>query len=128
MGNKNSAISGAKGGKGAKVGATEPHYVVSMQRKHTRKPEVVSLEVYTTEQHSKNNQKPLENDDTFSNYIQRTRYKIRSMSNVSSHDDERSNPAPTELVAKGANNEWENERDHFSEFIQNTKKKLRTVS
>ncbi|KAK7392820.1 hypothetical protein VNO78_21268 [Psophocarpus tetragonolobus] len=123
MGNKNSTISKPHDGQRAKVASTEqqPHYVVSMQRKHLTKPEVVSLWPYPTQQGEK--EKPLCDDETFSNYIQHTKNKIRSNSNMGCHENQ-SYPAPAN-VAHGTFNNKESERDPFSDYIQNARKKLR---
>lgn len=122
MGNKNSSISKAHSGQGAKVASTEPHYVVSMQRKLSTKSEIVSLWAYPREQKG---ELPLCDDDTFSNYIQRTKYKIRSITN-NGFQEEQNYPPPTNVA--NATNKKENERDPFSDFIQNAKKKMRTFS
>ncbi|CAJ1967469.1 unnamed protein product [Sphenostylis stenocarpa] len=125
MGNKNSATSKALSGQRALVGSIEepqPQYVVSMQRKHSTKPEVVSVWAYPTEQQGEN-EKPLCDDHTFSDYIQRTKYKIRSNSNIAWHEDQR-DPAHADHVAHGTNIK-ENERDPFADYIQNARKKLR---
>ncbi|KAL2326931.1 hypothetical protein Fmac_020358 [Flemingia macrophylla] len=120
MGNKNSAISKAHGSQIAKVASIEPHYVISMERKLSAKPDLVSLRVHPTE---KQGEVPLCDDDTFSNYIQRTKYKIRSMSNNGFLEEQR---YPTHAdVANGTDNK-ENERDPYSDFIQNSRNKFRT--
>ncbi|RDY00537.1 hypothetical protein CR513_16278, partial [Mucuna pruriens] len=120
MGNKNSAISKAHSGQREKVASLEPHYVVSMQRKLSTKPDVVSVWGYPTEQQG---EIPLCDDHTFSNYIQSTKYKIGSITNNGLHEDQ-SYPAHAD-VANATNNNKENERDPFADFIQNGRKKLR---
>ena len=79
MGNKSSSISKAHSGKREKVASSEPHYVVSMQRKLSSEPEIVSLWAYPTEQQGEP-ELPLCDDNTFSDYIQRTKYKIGILS------------------------------------------------
>ncbi|CAJ1967470.1 unnamed protein product [Sphenostylis stenocarpa] len=121
MGNKNSATSKARSGQRAKVASIEPqpHHVFSRQRKYTRMPEVVSVRAYPTENEGKT---PLCDDHTFSNYIQRTKYKISSNSNIGCHDEQRC-PAYEDDMANVTNNNMENERDPFSDYIQNARKK-----
>jgi len=122
MGNKNSATSKALSGQRARVASMEeplPQYIVSMQMKHSTNPEVVSVRAYPTE---KQGEKPLCDDHAFSDYIQRTKYKIRSNSNIGCNEDLR-DPARANHVAHGTNKE--NERDPFSDYIQNARKKLR---
>ncbi|KAK7278835.1 hypothetical protein RJT34_23873 [Clitoria ternatea] len=121
MGNGNSTVS-----KGAKVTSTEQqrYAVVPKQRKVLTKaePEVVGLETQP-EEHGK--KQALYNDDTFTSYIQRAKYKIRSMSHIGRHG-EHNNPAPADVV--NGSHKKENGSDQFSEFIHNAKKKIRTVS
>lgn len=123
MGNKNSAPSKELNGQRAKVASMEepqPQYVVSMQRKHSTNPEVVTVRAYQTEEQG---EKPLCDDHTFSDYIQRTKYKIRSNSNIGCNEDPR-DPAHADHVAHAINNK-ENKEDPFSDYIQNARKKLR---
>ncbi|KAK2400676.1 hypothetical protein P8452_07571 [Trifolium repens] len=115
--------------------STEPQYVdyapkaekIPIQRKHSTKPEKV-VGVYTEEQLQQhgNRQSQAINDETFTKFIQKAKYKIRSMTNIGRHVENR-NPAEAQDVVD-SNNKKENERDQFSHFIQNTRKKLRTVS
>ncbi|RDY04219.1 hypothetical protein CR513_12092, partial [Mucuna pruriens] len=119
MGNNNSAISKTHGSQKSKVASIETRYVVPMLRKLSTKPEVVG----STEEHG---EKALDNDVTFSNYIQRAKYKIRSITNNGFHE-EQSYPAPKDVANATINNK-ENEKDHFSDFILNSRKKLRTIS
>ncbi|GAU45765.1 hypothetical protein TSUD_24290 [Trifolium subterraneum] len=118
--------------------STEPQYVdyapkaekFPIQRKHTTKPEkVVGHGVYTDEeQQHGNKQSQAINDEAFTKFIQRAKYKIRSMTtNIGHHVENRNNPAAAQDVVD-SNNQKENEKDQFSHFIQNTRKKLRTVS
>ncbi|QCE05205.1 hypothetical protein DEO72_LG9g207 [Vigna unguiculata] len=120
MGNKNSATSKALRAKVASFEEPQAQYVVvSMQRKHSTNPEVVSVRAYPTEEQG---EKPLCDDHTFSDYIQRTKYKIRSNSNIGCNEDQR-DPAHADHVAP-ATNKNQNE-DPFSDYIQNARKKLR---
>jgi hypothetical protein len=115
--------------------STEQQYVnyapkaekIPIQRKHSTKPEKV-VGVYTEEQLQQhgNRQSQAINDETFTKFIQKAKYKIRSMTNIGRHVENR-NPAEAQDVVD-SNNKKENERDQFSHFIQNTRKKLRTVS
>ncbi|TKY62488.1 hypothetical protein E2542_SST12344 [Spatholobus suberectus] len=66
----------------------------------------------------KQGKKTLDINDTFTEYIERARYRIRSVSNVGRGQ---SNSAPDE--ANGNNNRMENQKDHA-----NAKKKIRTTS
>jgi len=123
MGNKNSATSRARSDQRAKLGSIEPQprNVISRQRQLSTKSEVVNVRAYPTE---KQGEKPLCDDHTFSNYIQRTNYKIRSNSNIGCHEGQR-DPKYADHVTNGINNNNENERDPFSDYIQNARKKLR---
>lgn len=69
--------------------------------------------------------KPLYTDDTFTNYIQRAKNKIRSLSTIGRRHEEQHEPRSD--VANVESNE-EIEKDKFSDFIQNAKKKFRTMS
>lgn len=62
-------------------------------------------------------------NDTFTEYIERARHRIRTVSNVGRGQ---SHSAPDE--ASGKNNKMENHRDQFSDFIQHSKKKMRTTT
>lgn len=119
MGNGNSAISKARGQE-ANIASTKPQNV-SRQGKPSTKKEVVIIGAYS-EHHGKKSS--LDNDDTFTKYIQRAKYKIRSLSNIG-RGREQSNPAPD--VANDTNNK-ENQNDQFSDFILHAKKKLRIAS
>ncbi|XP_061358132.1 uncharacterized protein LOC133302375 [Gastrolobium bilobum] len=118
MGNENSAISNKHGGEALKVVSTEPY--VPRQRKRSTKAKMVGVGE-DSKQHGK---KPLHREDTFTNYIKRAKYKIRSLSNIGGRE-EQSNPAPDEAYGT---NKKENETDQFSNFIHQAKNKLRTVS
>lgn len=124
MGNENSAYPKPQHGKAAKVvSSTNQPQHVQKQRKASSKTENIDLAVYPDQQHGK---KPELDDDTFTNYIKRAKYKIRSMTNIG-HHEEKHNPAP-DVGNYGDNNKKENEGDHFSHFIQNARKKMRTVT
>ncbi|RDY14832.1 hypothetical protein CR513_00029, partial [Mucuna pruriens] len=122
MGNKNSTTpQGQHGTQGARVGTTEPHRVSPNPRKVSTKR--VGLGAHPHGEKAK----PLGNDDTFSTYIKNTKHKMKSnKSNVGGHE-EQSNPVPLD-VADGTHDNRENEKDHFSEFIHNARKKLRTLT
>ncbi|WVY97228.1 hypothetical protein V8G54_029379 [Vigna mungo] len=115
MGNRNSATSKARSCQKAKLSSIEPqpHNVVSWQRKLSTKSKVVNVRAYPTE---KQGEKPLCDDHTFSDYIQCTKYKIRSNSNTGCREDQ-IDPAGADHLT--------NERDPFSDYIQNARKKLR---
>ncbi|KAG5063539.1 hypothetical protein JHK85_004722 [Glycine max] len=127
MGNKNSALSKAHSSQRPKVASIEPqpNYVVSMQSKLSTKSEVVSLWAYPTEQQGEKEKPELCDDHTFFNYIQRTKYKIKSKSNINGCDAEQRYPAAPADVANGTSIDKENERDPFSDYIQSARKKLR---
>ena len=63
--------------------------------------------------------KTLDINDTFSEYIERAKYRIRSVSNVGRGQSKSS--------AVEDNNRLENHKDHLSDFIQHAKK-MRTTS
>ncbi|KAK7285402.1 hypothetical protein RJT34_20172 [Clitoria ternatea] len=70
--------------------------------------------------------KTLDINDTFSEYIQRAKCRIRTVSNIGGGQ---SNSVSNEAKgSSGNNNRMENQRDHFSDFIQHAKKKIRTTS
>jgi len=123
MGNQSSTYSNTEGDdKATNVRSNEPKYVdyAPIQRKHSTKVERV-------EQHAYSN-RPQVNDETFTNFIQRAKYKIRSMTNIGHHVENR-NPAASDVVNTNVDSKSkENESDQFSHFIHNTKKKLRTVT
>ncbi|CAJ2673089.1 hypothetical protein L195_g027989 [Trifolium pratense] len=101
---------------------------VPIQRKHSTKPEKI-VGVYTDDEEQQHGKKQSQviNDETFTKFIQKAKYKIRSMTNIGHHVENRNNPAAAQDVVD-SNNKKENEKDQFSHFIQNTRKKLRTVS
>lgn len=76
----------------------------------------------------------IDNDDTFTNFIQRTKYKLRTITMSKSNIDRvQSNtaPAPPDHEANCGstnNNSNENQKDQFSEFIKLAKKKMTTTS
>ncbi|KAE9620726.1 hypothetical protein Lal_00019371 [Lupinus albus] len=82
-----------------------------------------------SEQHGKKSLS-LDSDDTFTEFIRRAKYKIRSISNIGR---EQSNFAPASTL-EGANinvinnSNDENEKDQFADFIKVAKKKLKTTS
>jgi len=80
---------------------------------------------YQTEQH--HGKKPLGNDEAFSSYIKNSKFKMRSKSNVGGHEDH-SNAIPVAVADESSDRNKENEKDHFSDFIVNARKKLRTVT
>lgn len=124
MGNENSTTSKARG-QPAKAPSIKPQSAPRKLGRPSTKAEKVDLGVYP-EQHGK---KPLYNDDTFNNFIQRAKYKIRSMSTSGRLREEISNPAPDVANVPTTNQSTKDDhKDHFSDFIQHTKKKLRTTS
>lgn len=71
-------------------------------------------------------EKPLDLNDTFAEYIQRVKGRIRTVSNVGRGQN---NSAPDEANGYGGGGGGIiDQKDHFSEFIQHAKKKIRTTS
>ncbi|KAG5133572.1 hypothetical protein JHK82_024760 [Glycine max] len=123
MGNKSSSTSKAQyssNSQGEKVASTQLQYVAAPHPRKisTNNPKDVSQ----TQQHGK---KPLGNDEAFTTYIKDARVKMKSKSNIGVHHEDRNNVIPVD-VANETNKEYE--KDHFSDFIQNARKKLRTVT
>ncbi|CAJ1967465.1 unnamed protein product [Sphenostylis stenocarpa] len=117
MGNKSSAPSNTKYSSNRKMASTEPPHVVPNRRNFSSRPKRLP-----TEQH--HGKKPLVNDEAFSTYIKESKFKMKSKSNIGGHEDHNNFIAVD--VANESNKE--NEKDHFSDFILNAKKKLRTVT
>ncbi|KAK7336716.1 hypothetical protein VNO77_17262 [Canavalia gladiata] len=70
--------------------------------------------------------KTLDINDTFAEYIERARYRIRTVSNVGRGQ---SNSVPDEAKGNNGNsNRTDNQKDHFADFIQHARKKIRTTS
>ena len=127
MGNGNSSISKSKVHCQPTKPTHEGHGIkgAAFRAEYVNKPKVETqhgLGVHS-EQHG---MKSLENDDTFTEYIRRTKLNITTVSYIG---QEHRNPASVAApdMANGTNNK-ENQNDQFSEFIQLTKKKLRTTS
>ncbi|KAK7392819.1 hypothetical protein VNO78_21267 [Psophocarpus tetragonolobus] len=124
MGNKNSASSKAKyDSQGPKIASTQPqHYDAPNPTKSSRKKK--GLRYPTPQQHGK----PIHvgKDKDFAAYIEDAKVKMRSKSNVGVHDDQSNAIIPVAVVNETNNTNKENE--HFSDFIQNTRKKLRTIT
>ncbi|WVY97230.1 hypothetical protein V8G54_029381 [Vigna mungo] len=118
MGNKSSAPSNAEYSSHAENMALKepPHH------HHHAVPKGYQTE----QQHGK---KALGNDEAFSTYIKDSRFKMRSKSNVGGHEDRSSNAVPVNMANESNNDRnKEYEKDHFSDFIANARKKLRTVT
>ncbi|XP_061341345.1 uncharacterized protein LOC133287699 [Gastrolobium bilobum] len=80
--------------------------------------------VYSEQQY----ETPLDDDDTFTDYIRSAKSKIRTVSNINRKQSNSVRaPAPVLDGANGTKNKA-NQRDQFSDFIQLAKKKLRTTS
>ncbi|ESW34382.1 hypothetical protein PHAVU_001G147900 [Phaseolus vulgaris] len=75
------------------------------------------------EQRMQQGKKTLDINDTFSEYIERARHRIRTVSNVGRGQNK---SAPVE--DSGNNNKIENHKDHFADFIQHAKKMRATSS
>lgn len=119
MGNNNSAPSQTHyGSQGTNVASTEPHYVAP----NPRKLHSMSQGANPPEQHGK---KPLRNDEAFTTYIKDAKYKMESSKSKIGGHEEQSNHIPVDVTNETSK---ENEKDHFSNFIQNARKKLRTVT
>ncbi|KAF1897265.1 hypothetical protein Lal_00034968 [Lupinus albus] len=139
MGNGNSKSSKSKvhHGQRAKVGSSEllSHHVPRV------KTEPVVMVGFPTnegslrlkghseeeeeEEYGKKSSSSLENDDTFTEFIRHVKYKTRSISNIGR---EQSNPTPEPEPEPETNKNNENQKDQFDDFIQATKKKLKTTS
>ena len=89
---------------------------------------VPRAKAYRTEHQHGN--KPLRNDEAFSSYIKDSRFKMRSKSSIGGHDQDHSsnNAIPVDVANESNHRNKENEKDHFSDFIVNARKKLRTVT
>ncbi|CAJ1967467.1 unnamed protein product [Sphenostylis stenocarpa] len=105
-----SAIDGIVGTQSAQYDSQRANDDVPLQRKLSTKPA------------EEDGLKALDNDDIFYSYIKSAKNKImQSKSNIGGHELK-----PTGVdVANGTTNK-ENERDHFSDFIQNAKKRIRS--
>lgn len=68
--------------------------------------------------------KTLDINDTFSEYIQRAKNRIRTVSNVGKGQNNHV-PVPDEY---NGNNKMGNQHDPFSDFIQQARKRIRTTS
>lgn len=126
MGNKSSAPSNAEYSSHAesmalKEAAHQHHHVVPKRRNLSSRAKGYQAE----QQHGK---KALGNDEAFSTYIKDSRFKMRSKSNVGGHEDRSSNAVPVDVANESNDRNKEYEKDHFSDFIANARKKLRTVT
>lgn len=63
-------------------------------------------------------------NDTFTEYIERARHRIRTVSNVGRGQSH----SVSDETSGNKNNKMENHTDQFSDFIQHSKKKMRTTS
>nr|XP_004497907.1 uncharacterized protein LOC101492980 [Cicer arietinum] len=118
MGNHNSVL---------EDNSTEPRYVDYAPTQRRRSTKAMKMSDTDYEQHGNN--KPQVNDEAFSKFIHNAKKKIRSMSNIGHHKNQKRNTA-----ADVANNNVdtkttnENDADRFSHFIQKTRKKLMSVT
>ncbi|OIV99168.1 hypothetical protein TanjilG_19664 [Lupinus angustifolius] len=136
MGNRNSTSSKSKVyyGPRSKIGSSE----LTQHVPRTKAEPVVVVGFPTDEGslrlkgHSEHGKKStsLDSDDTFTEFIRRAKYKIRTISNIGR---EQSNIAPASAL-DGANinvtnnSNDENQKDQFGDFIKVAKKKLKTTS
>ncbi|BAT96431.1 hypothetical protein VIGAN_08337200 [Vigna angularis var. angularis] len=127
MGNKSSAPSNAEYSSHAEsMSLKEPaqhhhhHHVVPNRINFSSRPKGYQTE----QQHGK---KALGNDEAFSTYIKDSKFKMKSKSNVGGHED-RSNAVPVDVANESNDRNKDYEKDHFSDFIANARKKLRTVT
>lgn len=63
-------------------------------------------------------------NDTFTEYIERARHRIRTVSNVGRGQSH----SVSDETSGNKNNKMENHTDQFSDFIQHSKKKMRTTT
>ncbi|QCE05204.1 hypothetical protein DEO72_LG9g206 [Vigna unguiculata] len=126
MGNKSSTPSNANySSHAANIALKEPprhhHHVVPNRRNFSSRPKG-----HRTEQ--QHGTKPLGNDEAFSSYIKDSKFKMRSKSNIGGHEDH-SDAVPVDVASESNDRNMENEKDHhFSDFIANARKRLRTVT
>ncbi|MED6121444.1 hypothetical protein PIB30_030163 [Stylosanthes scabra] len=67
-------------------------------------------------------------DETFNEYIQRAKKKIRTMSNIGRGHNNATSEDQESQGGGGANEKDHQHRDQFSEFINRAKKKIRTTT
>ncbi|XP_061349299.1 uncharacterized protein LOC133294609 [Gastrolobium bilobum] len=105
----------------AAKGEPQPKHV-PMQGKHQTKAEAQHGHGVHSEQQGK---KSIDINDTFREFIQSAKHKIRTVSNVGRGQ---SNPAaPSDHEAHDTNKN-ENQKDHFLDFIHRGKKNFRTTT
>ncbi|KAL2320919.1 hypothetical protein Fmac_029888 [Flemingia macrophylla] len=121
MGNRNSSNSKAR----CQATRTETGYDskammgAKFREEYISKPKAETLGVVYSDN------TPLDNDDTFTGFIRRAKYKIRTVSHID--QEQMSNavasapPAPPDTINANLN-------DEFSNFIVSAKKKMRSTS
>lgn len=138
MGNKNSSNSKVHG-KPTKVTSIAQHVpkqsIMSFQREHGHRIKGTTILRDDEYMGKYNVETPLDNDETFNNFIRRTKYKIRtvtmSKSNIDREQSNNTAPAAPDHEASNGNNSYYKENyqnDQFDDFIQITKKKMRATS
>lgn len=140
MGNKNSSNSKVQYGKTTKVVSLEQHVPrqklmnFPTKKGHRIKGNTTTATLRDDEYIGKSKlETPLDNDETFNNFIKRATYKIRtvtmSKSNIDREQSNNTAPAAPDHEANGNNSYKENyQRDQFDDFIQIAKKKMRASS
>ncbi|KAK7285403.1 hypothetical protein RJT34_20173 [Clitoria ternatea] len=128
MGNRNSSNARSRVHGQATRASSSTEYDIPKMGKPVETPRTNFKGQHRIGVYSEQQQKtPLDNDDTFTNFIEHAKYKIRTVSHIGR---EQSNvaPAPDDNEAKRSNKKENNQNDQFSSFIQNTKNKLRATS
>ncbi|MED6106154.1 hypothetical protein PIB30_002045 [Stylosanthes scabra] len=141
MGNGSSKNSRRTRGKPSKappssLRSIEPHYVpVRKLDRPTTKVDMVDLGlgVYYSEQLGNDNNTLLYSDEAFTNFIKSGKHKIRVMSTVGHHglggrEVIRDGVAANAPMVNNTGGVINKDDHHFEEFIQQTRKKLRTTS
>ncbi|KAK7336717.1 hypothetical protein VNO77_17263 [Canavalia gladiata] len=138
MGNRNSSNSKVHG-QASKVASTEPGYGLRIGKPVSAfRDEVLGKSKAGTSRTSKGQRgigvysepqctTPLDNDDTFNDFIRRAKKNIRTVSHIG-REQSHVAAAPPPDEASSVSNSKENQNDQFSSFIQRARKRLRTTS
>ncbi|KAJ1404816.1 hypothetical protein SESBI_26395 [Sesbania bispinosa] len=130
MGNGNSTLPSVPKGPSPHLGNSEKTTKVAAKGEH--QPQNLAMQgkppMKTGAQHglgvhsNQQDKKSMDINDTFKEFIQRAKVKIRTVSNIG-RDQSNSVAAPSQEIHGN-----ENHKDHFSEFIHRAKKKIRTTT